>query len=100
MSTDTISWIKFTIGLERQEYNTMKSEFKHSEVLIPLKDKFKIVSEYSMPDLNCVMLDIEAESGEVIYKVASWVELRHQQYKQVFGDNYKIDPDWDEPKYN
>jgi len=93
-------WIPFTIGLSKQEYNNMRSELKRSEAISQYKDKFIVVEEYSEPASDCVMLTIIAESGEIIYKVAAWVELVHQQRKQIFGDNYKIDPDWDDPKYN
>jgi hypothetical protein len=47
-----------------------------------------------------MMLDIKAESGEVIYRVAQWVAMCHESRKNIFGKDYKIDPDWDEPKYN
>lgn len=100
MAVETKEWITFTIGLMRQEYNTMRSQFKRSERMKEMKDKFLIVSEYSEPGVDCVMLEIKAESGEIIYKVAQWIAFCHENQKNTFGADYKIDPDWDEPKYN
>lgn len=51
---------------------------------------------YTEPNFDCVMISGFVDSAETAFKIGKWVATVHDMNKAAFGDNYKINPNWNQ----
>ena len=87
-------------GMTKQEFSVLRNELKNGTYLTDFKNDFILTGHYTEPKDDCVMIMASAVDGNAIWRVASWVRTMHGINVNTFGKDYKIDPDWNDEKYN
>ncbi len=85
----------FSTFLTIQEFAVLQSEMKPGKHLHSYEGRLKIVTFDKDVKKSAVLFQGTVDDPEVLFRVGHWVCIIHQMNVQAFGENYKIDPDWD-----
>lgn len=85
-----------TIGLSRQEYHTLIEQMKEGKPLSKYKGRFNIITKYEEPKQDVIMLEVNVKDAETAFHFGKWIAMIHAMQVEIFGENYKIDSQWEQ----
>lgn len=86
--------------LSPQEFSILRRDLKPGRPLDEYANKFQIATHEHDMKQNVIIFQGTVDSPETMFRIGHWVGIMHQMMRTKIGDNYKIDPDWEDNTKN